>query len=134
MADIERLTLSTLKAGDSVTTTAGQVPDAYRYKFTVIEPGEMPLCDLMQTDPSGAVVGPAKAILQGSGRWTTEQQNPMQRADWLVGRQRQKIALSIGYGLLSTGDYVIISEPGNTTGNRLQLQPECTAISIDQVG
>lgn len=131
MADIEQLTLSTLKTGDSVTTTAGLAPDAYTYKFTVVEPGEMPICDLVQTDPAGVVIGPAKAVLQGSGRWTTEQQNPMQRADWFVGRQRQEVAMSIGYGLLTTSEFVIISEPGDTTGDRLRLEPECTAISIE---
>lgn len=77
----------------------------------------MPLCNFVQTDPNDAVVGTVKAILQGSGRWTTEPQNRMQRSDRFVGRQGQEVAMSIGYGLLNTGDCAVVSKPGKTKGD-----------------
>lgn len=126
----ERLNLDTLQTGDSVTLVAGEEPEAYSYVFTVREPGEMPLCDLTQINPDGSSVGPGAAVLQGCGRWTTEAQNPMQRADWFIGRPRQEIAMSIGYGVLFVGGFIIVSEPGNHTGDRFQLQPECTDIRL----
>jgi len=130
MATNERLILDTLRAGDSVTMVAGEEPDTYQYIFTVQNPGKMPLCHLTQINPDGSSVGPGEAILEGCGRWTTERENPMQRADWFVGRPRQEIAMSIGYGVLFVGGFIMVSEPGNHTGDRFRLEPACTDIVL----
>lgn len=135
MKRVESLELASLKAGAVVDVTAGEEPKAWRYSFTIVEPGNTPRCDFTQTDPDGAVVGPLPVILEGAGRWTTVQENPMLRGDALVGRRHQEKGMSIGEGMLRLNRFVIIfnaSNPPVTAHDRLQLMPECTDIQVTE--
>ena len=135
MADVERLELSALKYGERIRVTAGDAPDAFLYEFMVVEPGKLPHCDLTQTNPDGSIVGPARVVLEGTGQWTTPEQNPCQRGDVLAGNPHQEIAMSIGEGLLCLGGYVIVLEATDTnkvTIDRYQLMPEVSRITIGE--
>lgn len=130
MVSAELIIISDLKKGNEMLLTAGKYPDEYKYHFKLMEASNMPLCELMQTDPFGDSVGPFSVVLQGSGNFTTLAQNPMQRADWFNRRAQQDIAMSIGYGVLRLGGFIIIKDPDDYTGDILQLQPEITAIDV----
>lgn len=90
----------------------------------------MPLGELMQINPDGTTVGPGEAILEGCGRWTTVDQNPMQRGDVLLGLRRQELAMTIGYGVLFVGGLIVVRDPADNTGGRYELQPACTDIIL----
>lgn len=129
--ETQRVNLSDLVIGETVHVTAGENPEErYKYSFTVLKQGEMPLCELVQQNPDSSSIGPAKAILKGVGRWTTPRENPMQRADWFIGRPTQDKAMTIGYGVLYLGGYLIISEPGNYTGDVLRLEPTTSGLEL----
>lgn len=129
MPAFEQVILETMEVGESVHVVAGSDPDtAYQYDFIIVEKGEQPICELVQTSPDGTVVGPGRAIVQGAGRWTTERQNPMQRADWFVGRPYQEKALTIGYGVLFVGGLIVLRDP-NKPQDIYRLEPACTQIT-----
>ncbi len=128
---MERLVLSTVKAGETITAVAGQEPEAYSYDFKVIEAGERPTCDLTQTGPDGATVGPSPVVLEGSGNWTTPEQNPVQANDPVWGRPRQELAMSIGWGMVRIGGFICIASADLSAPlERAYLQPECTDIRL----
>jgi len=136
MPKVERLELATLKTGDNVRVKAGNEPEAFIYDFTVVEPGELPYCDFKQISPNGEEIGPASEVLEGSGQWTTPDQNPCQRGDVLAGKPHQEIATTIGWGRLRLGDFVMVLDatgPKETRRDRYQLVPECTEIIVSDL-
>lgn len=130
---MERIILNSLKRGQIITMLTGESEANYRYQFTVKEIGKCPLGLLMQTDPQGNEIGPERAELLGSGTWTTAEQNPMQRADWFVGRPYQERALTIGWGVLYVGGCAVVRNPGEAENTFYELQPALTNILVDEV-
>ncbi|MDB5170437.1 MAG: hypothetical protein JWO35_131 [Candidatus Saccharibacteria bacterium] len=126
----ESVNLSDLTEGNIIKVTAGVDDEAYGYSFTVLESGDTPRCMLEQTSPDGSVVGPAEVILEGTGSWTTPEQNPVQRGS--IVSARQDYALSIGRGMLNTGCSLVILTPEPTNRQRFELMPECTTIEIER--
>lgn len=122
---VEDLSLDSLEAGSRLQITAGDDPDSYRYDFLVIEPDETPRCMFMQTSPDGSLVGPTPVLLEGTGRWTTRKQNPV---------QTQEIAMTITWGrVLMGGLLVVIDAKATSSGgpnNRYWLNPEVTNIEV----
>lgn len=131
MSDFERLELASVETGTRIIVKAGEEPEAFTYTFDVREAGDRPYCELTQTNPDGTTVGPAMAILEGTGQWTTPEQNPVQRGDIMAGKPHQALALSIGWGALRLGGSVIISDREEPL-DRYELRPECTAITLRQ--
>jgi hypothetical protein len=123
--------LDKLKTDEVIRAIAGVGEETFTYDFKVIEPGEKPLCELKQTDTRGNIVGPVNAILEGSGRWTTPKQNPVQNGDWLFGRPQQDKAMNIFWGHIYTGGFLVISNPDETVYDRVVLQPECSEILLN---
>lgn len=64
---IEQLDLSELEAGDVVRITTGVGEDAFKYTFTVEEPGRWPIGQMQEIDPNRQVTGEGTFMLQGSG-------------------------------------------------------------------
>lgn len=103
---MNRLKLSDLQEKQKIKVTAGEEPNVTVYKFEVLKSGNKPECSLIQIGPDTSIVGPAPVILEGSGRWTDRNENPV---------QRQERAFSIGYGYLSVGGLLTVLdlESGN---------------------
>lgn len=134
MPGIERLKLATVEAGATIQVKASEDPEAYLYSFTVLEPGEMPYCDFSQTSPDGSIIGPVNALLEGTGDWTTPEQNPCQRSDPAMGRPWQERAMSIGWGALHLGGFVVAldaTEREKMPKDRYELLPEVTKITLE---
>lgn len=126
MTNNERINLGSLKPGDSLQVKTGPEP-LFTYDVRVVEAGEMPKCEITQKNEQGEVTArPTLAILEGTGHWTTPEQNPMQLADWSIGRQRQDKAMSIDYGGLNIGGFLVVREPEKDASGRIYLTPECT--------
>lgn len=86
--------------------------DSQRYDLHIIKDGEQPLCLMTQTYPEGQT-RPTKVILEGAGFWTTPEENPI---------QNQQKAMSIAYGRVIEGGYIVVSHP--TQRRRIYLVPE----------
>ena len=117
---VDRLVLETLAKGDIITVTCG-VGSTYIYRFEVVDPGKLPTCVMMQTDPTGKEIGPSTVVLEGTGSWTTKQQNPVQ--DNWFGQQ-----YTIGFGMLHVGGTLSVLDREGESG-RWELLPACTKIS-----
>lgn len=130
--EVERVELETLEGGRKINVIAGVDPlERYIYDFTIIEPGNRPVCELVQTSPDGASIGPiGRVILEGAGIWTTPEQNPLQRGDVVMGIPRQERALSIGWGALYIGGFMTIVDP--VARDRYYLQPAITSIDVSE--
>ncbi len=133
---VEVLVLKTLEKGAVFDLKAKEDPDRfgrhsdqeYSYRFLVIEPAEMPICQITETNQVG-VVRSAIAQVEGSGIWTTPSENPTQMGDPLFGKPHQDIALSIGYGRLSVGSFLVINNP-KESGKRLVFNVRCQEINL----
>ncbi len=122
----ESLDLKELQVGSRVVVLAGTDPsDTYRYDFLVCEPGEKPKCLFMQTAPDGELSPVADVILEGTGNWTTREQNPV---------QKQATAMSIFHGGMSLGGYAMILDPHAEwpigRNGRYQLMPRVSSIEV----
>lgn len=123
---VESLELETLQAGSRLRIIAGDNPRAYGYDFLVLEAGERPHCLVMQTSPDGRLVGPSEVTLEGTGRWTTRQENPVQTQ---FGE-----AFTISWGYVSLGGLLSVIDrnapkPRGVNG-RYHLQPACNRIEV----
>ena len=128
--EVSSLVLKALKKGDVVIAECGNTPEKYTYRFDVIEPGERLVCDLVQTGPEGKSIGPQRVTLQGTGAWTTEEQNPTQRWDWLFSRHPRCVKMiTIAYGMLYVGDTLVIVHVDSN--EQYELLPACTKIYIE---
>lgn len=92
--EIVRLNLSSLKQDAALQVVVRDKGKPFTYDLKVLAPGEIPRCDMTQTDPEGNTVGPAEVFLEGAGNWTTSAQNPA---------QSQEKGLSIYFGHVYTG-------------------------------
>ena len=78
--------LNSVEVGQVVSVTAGVEPEAFVYNFTIVETGDMPLCDVVQTSPDGTITGPIQGVLEGSGGWTTDRQTQYNVATFLLAK------------------------------------------------
>lgn len=117
----EKLELNSVRRGQTIRVRAGEDTEAYIYDFEVLEPGQRPKCSFMQTAPSGELVGPFVTYIEGTGIWTNRRQNPV---------QSQREAITISWGAMYIGSFVMIHPVDNPPGNRLQLLPEVSAIDV----
>lgn len=99
---IEEIRLDELRAGDVLSITTGVGSEAFLYDFTVLKTGNWPVGYFQETDPSGSVTGSDVFMLQGSGIWTTRQQNPV---------QTQETAFSSSFDSLAIGSFMVASSP-----------------------
>ena len=76
---LDRLEFDTLREGDIVAITTGQDEAAWDYHFIVDTAGKWPLGRLDARTPDGEDLGEIQFRLDGCGRWTTPQQNPVQK-------------------------------------------------------
>lgn len=92
-------------AGETIHITTGEAEEAHRYEFQIKEAGEWPKGMLTEYGPGGSVVGPLPIRLDGCGRWTTPEENPVQNGDPLAGKPHQERAFSFNAWGLRTGLY-----------------------------
>lgn len=97
----KELDLKEQQQGNSFRTILKDGRNEYRYDPRVIKDGEQPLCLMTQTYPEGQT-RPTKVILEGTGFWTTREENPP---------QIQQKAMSIAFGRVMEGGYIVISHP-----------------------
>ncbi len=106
----ERIELNTIAPGDILRITTGIGESAFRYTFVAETQGAWPRGQLEELRPDGSIVGPFRVALQGSGRWTTRQQNPVQIQDR---------AFTSYFDSVSRGDCLVVGDPDGYTGERL---------------
>lgn len=102
----ESIHLSELSPGDTLRITTGSDVEPYQYTLTVQEPGTTPLCELVEILPDGNESEPLPVSLQGSGK-LTQSQSPV---------QIQKPKLRPFHGQVTTGEHLVVAEPGDNSG------------------
>lgn len=117
---VHQLQLSTLAVGDLVIATAGRGPAIYIYQFNVLVAGEKPVCALRQIRPDGYIRGPHRVTLEGTGIWTTRDQNPVQS----FSPEKQ---MSTVWGSLYVGGFII----GAAEREFFQLLPAVNEIDVE---
>jgi len=123
---MEQLFLKEVEKGQTIRLVAGKEGEGFVYEFEVLEPGERPECLITQTNPEGKVVGPSLVRLEGTGRWTTQKENPVQ-TQW-----RNK-AFTIGWGMLNTGGLLSVIAVESEMGPNQRYVFENPPISDIQV-
>lgn len=130
MATYEQLELKGLASGAAFRVSAISKDESFSYDFQVLKQGEQPLCELVQTNSrTGKVAGPITVVLKGTGSVTTPEQNPTQYGDLLFGRDYQPEALTIGYGRVRTGQFLVAHNPSNPSDIG-QFLPACSEIMV----
>ena len=94
---IERINLSEVSVGQAIIVRTGKGDHSFTYTFRVDKPGTCPICFLKETDSTDTVTAGGDFILEGTGKWTTREQNPV---------QTQMHAFSIDFGALNVGDFL----------------------------
>ncbi len=117
----ERLSVETLIIDQTLNVQVGPDPLLiYRFQVRSDLAGRYPLCVLTQLDAEGNLMaGPATVLLEGSGRWTTREQNPVQTQDR---------ALTPDYGGINVGSYLTVLDPN--TRARAVLEPAIQSYSF----
>ena len=109
--NLDRVEFSELKPGDSLVITTGTGDEVFEYRFDVDSLDQsLPAGVLTETQPDGTVSGSMPFSLQGCGRWTTREQNPV---------QRQTRAFTPYFDGLIVGDYMIVAIQVQTGRDRL---------------
>ncbi len=102
---LEQLRLSELEAGDILTITTGAGEQAWNYTFIIEDPeGTWPKGTLSAISPDGSFVEPVNFSLHGSGKWTTREQNPV---------QKQTNGFTASWESLYKGEYLVGFFEGN---------------------
>lgn len=132
MIEVTELELKNLRIGADFILTIPE-PDADpedvhpRFRFTIKRRGRMPLCEVELLDEFDHVEAADDAILLGSGRMTTDKNNPLLRGDWFMGRPYRDSAFMPDYGHLAVEENVMIADPADDTGAWFDLSV-CTQI------
>lgn len=122
----ESLALRDLEVGSRLVVLAGNTADrTFRFDFLVYETGDSPACYFMQTNPDGASSEIIDVILLGTGSYTTQRQNPV---------QKQLRAFTTSYGYMHLGRSITIFSdkisPESTHPERYTLFPDCASIEV----
>lgn len=102
---LDRVVLAELRDGDVVHIVTGDEDlETYSYDFVVTRSGEHPVGIIKSYAPitGGLVSDPVEFMLQGTGRWTTRDENPL---------QKQELVLSSCFDSLLVGGFVVGSAP-----------------------
>lgn len=103
---IERLGLDELKEGDTVAIATGIGEEEFMYVFVVEKPGQWPEGQLEEIRPDGMRVGPRPFQVHGSGRWTTMEENPV---------QKEMRAFTSYFDSINLGSFLVIADPEAST-------------------
>lgn len=121
MATCESLRLETLKSKSKfrIKTEEENGTGVFSYEFEVVEPGEHPICVITEKNKRGKIVGRGLGILEGTGSWTTRNQNPVQTQDR---------AFTIGHGGVRVGGLICVLHPQTRT--RYMFEFPCSRIVL----
>lgn len=120
--------LSEVEQGQVIRLVAGEGKEVYRYDFEVLTPGEKPECIITQTNPDGSRVGGSLVKLEGTGRWTTQKENPVQE-------QWSRKAFTIGWGTLHVGGLVSVIAVDSELGPNQRYvfnEPAVSDITVEE--